>query len=234
MNLLYMYQIRRCNWLGFMFVLMFRHEYLDECMWNRNNKEVFKDLAEIFYKMFTTLAAMVAMKCTNDGEKLLAQNYTLFLCSKLSYNYNILIFPISLLLLLGYAVSFLALTLISGNIALINLVFWVLIFTFVVIFYKYQPSKVLSEKIKQNFERYIEIPLQLRGRFACIDWRMLNYMKKKKARIYYILCAASLVECNWLIKKRRMQLGKFCFIWFSRLFVPPWRKNKWRYLWLRP
>jgi len=42
---------------------------------------VFKDLAEIFYKMFTTLAAMVAVKCTNDGEKLLAQNYTIFSAS---------------------------------------------------------------------------------------------------------------------------------------------------------
>jgi len=143
---------------------------------------VFKDLAEIFYKMFTTLAAMLAVKCTNDGEKLLIQNYTIFSASVyiiMAYflicvlqtllqqpipSDFISIFLISLLILFGYALSFLALTMISRNIAMINLALWLLIFTFVVIFNKYQPSKELSEKIKQIFERYIKIPPQLRDR----------------------------------------------------------------------
>ena len=143
---------------------------------------MFKDLAEIFYKMFTTLAAMLAVKCTNDGEKLLIQNYTIFSASVyiiMAYflicvlqtllqqpipSDFISIFLISLLILFGYALSFLALTMISRNIAMINLALWLLIFTFVVIFNKYQPSKELSEKIKQIFERYIKIPPQLRDR----------------------------------------------------------------------
>jgi len=132
--------------------------------------------------MFTTLAAMLAVKCTNDGEKLLIQNYTIFSASVyiiMAYflicvlqtllqqpipSDFISIFLISLLILFGYALSFLALTMISRNIAMINLALWLLIFTFVVIFNKYQPSKELSEKIKQIFERYIKIPPQLRDR----------------------------------------------------------------------
>jgi len=76
------------------------------------------------------------------------------------------IFPISLLLMLGYAVSFLALTLISRNIALITLVLWLLIFTFVAIFNNYYEKELIkkvSEKISQNFERYINILLQRKG-----------------------------------------------------------------------
>ena len=142
---------------------------------------MFKDLAEIFYKMFTTLATMVAVKCTHSGEKFFTQHYTIYSASVymvmaffmtwmlqtlLQHPIPNVSFPISLLLLLGSAVSFLALILISLSIAVINLVLWVPVFTFVVIFNKYQPEliKVLSEKIKQIFERYIKTPLQLRGR----------------------------------------------------------------------
>jgi len=143
---------------------------------------VFKDLAEIFYKMFTTLAAMVAVKCTNDGEKLLTQNYAIFSASVyiimayfliwvlqtlLQIQHPISIFPISLVLLLGYVVSFLALTLISRKIAVITLVLWVLTSALTVIFNNYYQQefiKTVSAKISNVFERYINIPPQLKNR----------------------------------------------------------------------
>lgn len=43
---------------------------------NSNAKEVFRDLANIFYKMLTILAASVALKSTETGEKLFGQQYT--------------------------------------------------------------------------------------------------------------------------------------------------------------
>ncbi|AET01277.1 transmembrane protein, putative [Medicago truncatula] len=127
---------------------------------------------------------MVAVKCTHSGEQLFAQHYIIYSASvymimafflvwvlqtllqqPISSDF-VSIFPISLLLMLGYAVSFLALTLISRNIALITLVLWLLIFTFVVIFnnyYEQELIKTVSEKINQNFGRYINILLQRKG-----------------------------------------------------------------------
>jgi len=134
---------------------------------------VFKDLAEIFYKMLTTLAAMVALKCTHVGEKFFTQHYTIYSASVYIImaffmtwmlqtllqhpipNDSISVFPISLLLLLGYAVSFLALILISLNIAVIN----------DSLFSHLLSSSISmdqnSEKIKQIFEK---ISPQLKGR----------------------------------------------------------------------
>ncbi|AET01275.2 transmembrane protein, putative [Medicago truncatula] len=122
-----------------------------------NIKEVVKDLAEIFYKKFIILAAMVAVKCTHVGEKFFTQHYIIYSASVYMIMAYFLVwvlqtllqqpipnsglFPISLLLSLGCAVSFLALTLISLNIAVINLVLWV--FTFIlVIFNNYYQQKL--------------------------------------------------------------------------------------------
>jgi ABC-type multidrug transport system fused ATPase/permease subunit len=129
---------------------------------------VFKDLAETFYKMITTLAAMVAVKCTNDGEKLLAKNYTIFSASVyiiMAYflvwllktllqnpipNDSISIFQIILLLLLGYALSFLALTLISLNIAVITLVLWLFIFVLIFIYNNYYQQELIKTVSEKN------------------------------------------------------------------------------------
>jgi len=146
-----------------------------------NTKEIVKDLAEIFYKQFTTLATMVAVKCTHSGERLFAQHYTIYSASVyilmayflvwmlqtlLQLQHPISIFPIPLLLLLGYAVCFLALTLISWKIALSTLLLWVLTSAVAVIFnnYYYQQEfiKTVSAKISKVFERYINIPPQLK------------------------------------------------------------------------
>jgi len=66
------------------------------------------------------------------------------------------LFQILSSLLLGCAVPFLALTVISWEIAVFNLVIWV--FTFIVTFYNYiqqELIKPVSDKLRQIYERYI-------------------------------------------------------------------------------
>jgi len=120
-------------------------------------KEVFKDIANIFYKLFTSLA----LKTTYVGEKLFTRQYTasvfvimvyflLWILQTLSQQplTNISsFFPISLLLILGCVVSLLTLMLISQKVAIITLVLLcVIIFVVVVMFNNHQQElyKVLS------------------------------------------------------------------------------------------
>lgn len=101
---------------------------------NSNAKEVFRDLANIFYKMLTILAALVALKSTETGEKLFGQQYTTCVSVVAAIMVYFLVwvlhtlllqhdpintfsgfFPISLLLLLGCLVSFLAMRLLFSS-----------------------------------------------------------------------------------------------------------------------
>ena len=71
------------------------------------------------------------------------------------------LFQILSSLLLGCAVPFLALTVISWEITVINLVIWV--FSFIVIFYNYiqqELIKPISVKIREIYDRYIKKPPQ--------------------------------------------------------------------------
>jgi len=103
---------------------------------------VFKDLANILYKLFTILAALVVLNYTKAGNKLSKQHYTAYFISAVIVYFLLWILqtllkqpiraerfiPISLLLILGSVASCLALLLISSNIAIITLVLWLTVF----------------------------------------------------------------------------------------------------------
>jgi uncharacterized protein YacL len=141
--------------------------------WNRNNREIIKDLQEIYYKMFASVPVMLAGKYAR--EELFNQHYTIYsVIVSLIVTFFLLwvlptlqqlqqpiprssLFQILSSLLLGCAVPFLALTVISWEIAVINLFIWV--FTFIlVIFYNYNQQELIkpvSDKIIQIYERYM-------------------------------------------------------------------------------
>ncbi|KAL5076082.1 hypothetical protein RYX36_015066 [Vicia faba] len=113
----------------------------------KSDEGLFKDLANILYKLFTILAALVALNYTETGEKLSKQHYTAYFISTVIVYFLVWILhtllkqpitpkrfiPISLLLLLGSVASCLALQLISPNIAIITFALWLIVIIVVVV-----------------------------------------------------------------------------------------------------
>lgn len=151
--------------------------WLIQYMWNRNNREIIKELQEIYCKMFASVSVMLAGKYAR--EEIFKQHYTIY-CVIVSLIMTFFLlwvlptlhqlqqpiprssfFQILSSLLLGCAVSFLALTVISWEISVFNLVIWV--FTFIVTFYNYiqqELIKPVSDKIIHIYERCINKPPQ--------------------------------------------------------------------------
>lgn len=150
---------------------------------NRNNREIIKELQEIYCKMFASVSVMLAGKYAR--EEIFKQHYTIYcviVSLIMTFFLNWLLptlqqlqqpiprsslFQILSSLLLGCAIPFLALTVISWEIAVINLVFWVL--SFIVSFYnsiQQELIKPVSDKLRQIYEKYFNInpPPQIKVR----------------------------------------------------------------------
>lgn len=120
---------------------------------SKSDELVFKDLANILYKLFTILAALVVLNYTEAGNKLSKQHYTTYFITAVIVYFLLWILqtllkqpirvesfiPISVLLLLGSVASCLALLLISSNIAIVTLALWLTVFVVAVIYnYRFQ------------------------------------------------------------------------------------------------
>jgi len=118
------------------------------CNFNFNfNGEVIEKLGDIVYKMFVLLAALVTLKLTKITDALFSNPYTpevvasvmvffLLWISSIFVPNRITVstfFPISFIYGIACAVSFAALTIISPNISIFNLVLWIIVFVVILL-----------------------------------------------------------------------------------------------------